>query len=318
MPATSSIIVSTDHIQETEGTEINPKTNFSLVSDIIRALQDILARSNSSPHLETPYSEAGSPDANNPAIEFKDRTVIITERQQQLDAVVHEISGLQTVMDSINNLRQQLAEKKDKITQSMNSHKRLASALWRFPTEILSHIFMHCLPKDKYLSPDSKLPPVLLTRICRRWRDVAVGTSGLWCRLFVDVRHRDWQKTAFGCDSWLKRSQRCPLSLAVKCVGNDMTDQQNLLWPYMNQISSLYICFSSSYPRRSIGVSRPHSASGADHISSSSQSSPCTMGLATAAHSSQSQATGTVVRHRAAIFIKSRMVPPDKRPHRNI
>ncbi|KAG2352740.1 hypothetical protein BDR07DRAFT_1223717, partial [Suillus spraguei] len=69
-----------------------------------------------------------------------------------------------------------LAEKKDKITQSMNSHKRLASALSRLPTEILSHIFMYCLPEDKYLSPASKLAPVLLTRICRRWRDVAVST----------------------------------------------------------------------------------------------------------------------------------------------
>ncbi|KAG1886085.1 hypothetical protein F4604DRAFT_1675756 [Suillus subluteus] len=130
MPATSSIIVSTDYIQETEGTETNPKANFSLVLDIIRALQDIVTSrtSNSSPHLETPYSEAGSPDANNPIIEFKDRTLIITECQQQLDAVVHEISDLQTVMDSINNLHQQLAEKKDEITQSMNTHKRLASS----------------------------------------------------------------------------------------------------------------------------------------------------------------------------------------------
>ncbi|KAG2350968.1 hypothetical protein BDR05DRAFT_840418, partial [Suillus weaverae] len=105
---------------------------------------------------------------------------IITEHQQQLDPVVHEISDLQTVMDSINNLHQQLSEKKDKITQSMNSHKRLASALWRLPTEVLSCIFMYCLLEDKYLSPVSNLAPVLLTRICRQWRDVAVGTPCLW------------------------------------------------------------------------------------------------------------------------------------------
>ncbi|KAG2044608.1 hypothetical protein BDR03DRAFT_939530 [Suillus americanus] len=118
MPATRTTTASTDNIQETEGTETKPKANSSLVSDIIRALQDILARPTQVPipDLETPYSEAGSPDANNPAVELKDRTVIITELQQQLDAVVHEISGLQTVMNGINNLHQQLAEKKDKIT----------------------------------------------------------------------------------------------------------------------------------------------------------------------------------------------------------
>ncbi|KAG1779540.1 hypothetical protein EV702DRAFT_1001467 [Suillus placidus] len=236
-----------------EGMAANSKADFSPVSDIIRALQDILARPTqvTIPDLETPYFQASSPDANISAIELKDRTVIdviSTERQQQLDVVVHEISGLQTVMDSINNLHQQLSKKKDKITQSMNSHQRLASALWRFPTEVLSYIFMYCLPEDKYLSPMSNLAPALLTRICRRWRDVAVGTPVLWCRLFVDVYDRGWQKTAFGCDSWLKRSQQCPLSLAVKYVGHDTTNQRSLLRPYMSQISSLCICFSSFYP----------------------------------------------------------------------
>jgi len=54
-----------------------------------------------------------------------------------------------------------------------------------------------CLPQDKYLSSASKLASVLLIRICRRWRDVAVGTPILWYRLFVDVYDRDWQQTVF-------------------------------------------------------------------------------------------------------------------------
>jgi len=119
--------------------------------------------------LKPLYSKASSPDANNPAIELKDNTA---ECQKQLDAVIHEISGLQTVMDSINDLHQQLAEQKDKMTQFVNSHKRLVTALWCFPTKILSNIFMYCLPEDKYLLPASKLAPVLLTRTYRQWRDV--------------------------------------------------------------------------------------------------------------------------------------------------
>jgi hypothetical protein len=83
--------------------------------------------------LKPLYSKVSSPDANNPAIELKDNTA---ECQKQLDAVIHEISGLKTVMDSINDLHQQLAEKKDKMTQFVNSYKRLVTALWCFPTEI--------------------------------------------------------------------------------------------------------------------------------------------------------------------------------------
>ncbi|KAG1738955.1 hypothetical protein EDB19DRAFT_1593863, partial [Suillus lakei] len=98
----------------------------------------------------------------------------------QLDAVLQEVSGLESVMDRIKDLHQQLLKKKDNIIQSMNLHRGLVSALWSFPTEILSLIFVHCLPETEHLLPSSKLAPMLLTRICRRWRDVAVGMSSLW------------------------------------------------------------------------------------------------------------------------------------------
>ncbi|KAG1774850.1 hypothetical protein EV702DRAFT_974026, partial [Suillus placidus] len=112
------------------------------------------------------------------------------------------------------------------------------------PTEVLSHIFIYCLPQDKYLTSASRQVPMLLTRICRRWRDIAVDTPSLWCRLFVDVCD---DQAAFSCDSWLQRSQRRPLSLRLKFVTNDMVDQRSLLQPYLNQISLLYIQFRSTY-----------------------------------------------------------------------
>ncbi|KAG1740806.1 uncharacterized protein EDB91DRAFT_1004775, partial [Suillus paluster] len=77
----------------------------------------------------------------------------------------------------------QLVDQKDRVIQSLDLHKRFGSALWRLPTEVLSHIFIFCLPEVKYLSPASKLAPMLLTRICQRWREVAVGMPSLWCML---------------------------------------------------------------------------------------------------------------------------------------
>ncbi|KAG0698186.1 hypothetical protein DFH29DRAFT_773438, partial [Suillus ampliporus] len=113
-------------------------------------------------------------------------SAIITGRQQQLDAVLHEIPGLETVMDSIKNLHQQLVKMKDKITQSVDLHKGLVSALWRLPTEVLSHIFYQRLPEcDGWLSPSSKRAPMLLTGIYRRWKETAVGMPSIWCRLRV-------------------------------------------------------------------------------------------------------------------------------------
>jgi hypothetical protein len=205
---------------------------------------------NKMPDLETPYSRARIPPANQSVIELEDHSIsaIITERQQQLDGVLHEISGLDTVMASINNLYRQLVEKKDKIAQSINLHKKLVLALWRLPTEVISQIFVHCLPKHHHLWPSSKLAPMLLTRICRRWREVAVGLPTLWCRLRLDaegVHDRHWQLIAFCYDSWLRRSQGLPLSLEVWCyTDNSTTKLRRLIQPYTNQISSLSIRFS--------------------------------------------------------------------------
>ncbi|KAG1806169.1 uncharacterized protein BJ212DRAFT_1201535, partial [Suillus subaureus] len=102
----------------------------------------------------------------------------------QLDKVLHDISGLQTVMDGIHTLQQQLVEQKNKIVESINLHKRLVSPLWRSPTEVLSQIFSHCLPQipklDRLQLPSKLTAPMLLTRICRQWREVAVGTPNLW------------------------------------------------------------------------------------------------------------------------------------------
>ncbi|KAG2364130.1 hypothetical protein BDR07DRAFT_1402437 [Suillus spraguei] len=81
-------------------------------------------------------------------------------------------SGLETAMDTIKILHQQLVERKEKIIQSMSFHKGLKS-VWRLPTGVLSQIFHQCLPEDKYSSSAPKLAPMLLTRICRPWTDVA-------------------------------------------------------------------------------------------------------------------------------------------------
>lgn len=232
------------------------------------------------PDLATSFSRVSVPNTYLPTTDSNSESIsaILTERQQQLDAVLCEISGLETVMDDIKILRQQLVERKEKIDQSMTFHKGLRSALWRLPAEVLCQFFHHCLPEDKYLSPESKLAPTLLTRICRPWRDVAVDMPSLWCRLHVkfnvtrvgqkeafydndyddyyyhkrvsrgsnlnvEVDHRAWQQAVFHYDSWLKRSRGRPLSIALERYDSTAL-LGNLLQPYMDQISYLSIRFS--------------------------------------------------------------------------
>ncbi|KAG1858757.1 hypothetical protein DFJ58DRAFT_726547 [Suillus subalutaceus] len=234
--------------------------NLSSASDIIDALQNILRSQVFMPDLDTPYSRSSVPNIDHPTIGPNSESIsaILTERQQQLDAVLRDISGLETVIDGIKILHQQLVDRKEKIIQSMTFHKGLGSALWRLPTE------------TNTCHPPSNLAPVLLTRICRPWRDVAVDMPSLWCRLHVDINingvgqeddlddsdDSDWEeldeesdvevnnmRAAFCYDSWLKRSRGRPLSLVLeRCHSTRFL--RSLLRPYSSQISFLSINFS--------------------------------------------------------------------------
>ncbi|KAG2141874.1 hypothetical protein DEU56DRAFT_795288 [Suillus clintonianus] len=239
-------------MQATEGMAAHSKTGFLPVLGVIGALQNILARSQVTiPDLDTPYSRLPNTDQSAMHRDMGIGT-IITERQHQLDAVLHEISDLEAIMDSIENLQQQLVLKQAKITQSLNLHKGLVSPLWRLPIEVLSKIFHLCLPEfDKFEMPSELDAPVVLTRVCQRWREVAVGIPSLWSRPSLSFCPGDqWERQTFCYGSWLERSRGRPLSLTL-CWNDcpyDSTKIQSLLQPYTHQISSLSIHFSQQDP----------------------------------------------------------------------
>ncbi|KAG1798935.1 uncharacterized protein HD556DRAFT_161822 [Suillus plorans] len=128
----------------------------------------------------------------------------------------------------------------------MNLHEEPVFDLCRLPTEVLCHIFIHLPQTDYMLPPNSKSPPMLLTRICRRWREVALDMPSLWCRLTMKIDYWNWRQAVFCYDSWLKRAQGRPLSLEITRIKNDTTDLRTLLQPYTSQIFSLKVEFDSA------------------------------------------------------------------------
>ncbi|KAG1765846.1 hypothetical protein EV702DRAFT_63880 [Suillus placidus] len=164
--------------------------------------------------------------------------------QKPLDVIMCGNSGLETVRNSVSYRQQQLVEEKANIVQSNNSHRRFSSPIWRLPTENFSGNLLYCLPEDEYLSPTSSLTPMLLTTICRRWREVAPGLPSLWYRLQLEVEHDGWQQRAFATTpvssdwedvhprwdrsefkTFLTRS-KCPLESLTFGCGVSTTNQQ--------------------------------------------------------------------------------------------
>lgn len=149
-------------------------------------------------------------------------------------------------MDGVQTFQQQLFEQKNDNNESVNLRKGFVSPLCCLPTEILSQIFCHCLPQFLHLGalqlPSKLTAPLLLTRICRRLREVAVDMPNLWCMLSVEVKDGNWQQVAFCYESWLKRARGRPLSLKLWVEADDHSAKlQHLLQPYVNQVSSLYV-----------------------------------------------------------------------------
>jgi hypothetical protein len=144
-------------------------------------------------------------------------------------------------MDKSKRLQQQLVGGQDENIHFMVGHK---PALWRLPIEVLCQIFALCLPAETdRFRVSSKLAPILLTWICRRWREVAMNTPSLWCKLYVQVHpdRGDWRKAASYYSLWLKRSRERSLSLAIDCPPNGAAKLERLLRPYNTQISSLLL-----------------------------------------------------------------------------
>ncbi|KAG2145519.1 hypothetical protein BD769DRAFT_1660593 [Suillus cothurnatus] len=170
-----------------------------------------------------------------------DSSAVSDTLQNISDGVVHDVSG----RNGVSYRDRQLVEEQAKIVLSNNSQKKFSSSIWRLPTEILAQIFLYCLPENGNLAPAPYLSPMLLTTVCRRWREIAVDMPNLWRRLRLEVGHGDWQQRAFCYDSYLKRSRGRQLSLTLECYNNDWTELRSLLQPYVDQISSLSLWFYS-------------------------------------------------------------------------
>ncbi|KAJ7641150.1 hypothetical protein FB45DRAFT_862401 [Roridomyces roridus] len=86
------------------------------------------------------------------------------------------------------------------------------------PNEIVSEIFVHTLPLYPACPPlMGPASPIPLAHICRKWREIAVSTPGLWRSIcataYGQVISRKQTEVV---RTWLDRSGSCPLSIQIE------------------------------------------------------------------------------------------------------
>jgi hypothetical protein len=140
---------------------------------------------------------------------------ICTEHDQALDNLNRQIQDLE---EKLRCLRVE----QGRLLALKQSHKPLLSPIRHMPDDALQAIFMACLPKlpRKPAMHSSSEAPILLGRICQRWRKLLYATPQLWTRIHVDVpSQRDegdrWLAELNGMKEWLNRSGSLPLHISL-------------------------------------------------------------------------------------------------------
>ncbi|THH03323.1 hypothetical protein EW145_g6349 [Phellinidium pouzarii] len=93
--------------------------------------------------------------------------------------------------------------------------------------ELLSLIFVHCLPTIKFSTPDPKKAPLILSHVCKHWRNVALNTPCLWTTLRM-FSHGCSEETANRqiqvLNHWIRFSGRCHLSFQLAYYNDETAD----------------------------------------------------------------------------------------------
>lgn len=125
--------------------------------------------------------------------------------------------------------------------QSSLTHLRTTSItpINRLPAELLSEVFLHCLPDDGDARPTAREAPVVLTQICAQWREVALSTPQLWSSLTIHLpinisgQQPSSQNIEIGIRAmlgeWLPRAGQCGLSLTLNCPRLDVSTTNALV-----------------------------------------------------------------------------------------
>ncbi|KAJ8073008.1 hypothetical protein PM082_019876 [Marasmius tenuissimus] len=170
--------------------------------------------------------------------------------QGELSALDNEISRLQSLVKD-------LISRRDPIKEYLSQHQNIISLIRRLPFEILSQIFIACLPTAHHATRDLTQAPLVFTTISRRFRDVAISTPRLWNSIHFTLLPsyndpRDFITEEYvarvshrrdGVKLWLERSAALPLSFSLvlerkiyerDALGN-LLDATKLLEIFMQQ-----------------------------------------------------------------------------------
>ncbi|KAF8891942.1 hypothetical protein CPB84DRAFT_1683177, partial [Gymnopilus junonius] len=165
---------------------------------------------------------------------------VIQEVRSLLKIPLQELSETDANIASLERQLRILEEKRKKTESLVEDYQIILSPIRRLPNDLLHEIFYHCLPTQRNSALVASDAPILLTRICSKWRSLALSSPRLWAQLHItfcdDYRTSPPPYTTLILDNdqelqlhassvlklrcevvkeWLARSGSCPLSISL-------------------------------------------------------------------------------------------------------
>ncbi|KAJ7602843.1 hypothetical protein DFH06DRAFT_1115499 [Mycena polygramma] len=119
------------------------------------------------------------------------------------------------------------------------------------PPEIVARFFVACLPDHgDAVRPCRDTAPLLLTQICRQWREIAITTCTLWASLDIVLRTNPMTDEVRLLETWFLRAKKTPLSITL----SSQSSHSEILKPVLSLLSS------AAGQLHSLGLFIPHEA----------------------------------------------------------
>ncbi|KAK1234499.1 hypothetical protein PQX77_002300 [Marasmius sp. AFHP31] len=169
---------------------------------------------------------------------------LVTDYSERIVSVKEELRKLQAKIVELETLRDGHQALLSNAIGSRPTSRDL-------PSDVLVHIFTHCLSTDPLPLPSVSEAPLLLTRICRSWREIALSNPRLWNTIRIvpplipNTRMYNETKKSYedlivrgmaGIRGWLDKSGCLPLSFSVRYGRRYSTPNAQetwMLWRYM-------------------------------------------------------------------------------------
>ncbi|KAJ6505561.1 hypothetical protein C8R45DRAFT_973118 [Mycena sanguinolenta] len=134
---------------------------------------------------------------------------------------IEQLVRVQAQIDEMDFIRDQLKAKRESLQSAIDAHKTLVSPMRRIPDDVLQEIFFACLPTEHHALIDISEAPLLLGRICRRWRALSHVTATLWTSIHIPPLRSPERSVDFFpqlrpvIEQWLERAAACTLSVSL-------------------------------------------------------------------------------------------------------